>query len=86
MQDSIYSSKKNLKSEGEKVEKLSITESLTKRWLALVEKARNVFGFRNVWTFYGMVIYSFYGNVYCLFKNKRQVISDFADINRLLHP
>ena len=78
MRDSIYSSKKNQKSEGDKAEKLSITESLTKRQLASVEEARNAFGFWNVWTFYG--------NVYCFFKNKRQVICDFADINRLLHP
>ena len=28
----------------------------------------------------------FYGNVYCFFKNKSQVIGDFEDINRLLHP
>ena len=76
MRDSIYSSKKNLKSEEENAEKLSITESLTKRRLALVEAARNAFGFRNVWTFYG--------NVHCFFKNKRQVIDDFGDINRLL--
>ena len=48
MRDSIYSSKKNLKSEEENVEKLSIIESLTKRRLALVEEARNAFGFRNV--------------------------------------
>ena len=71
-----HSSKKNLKSEEENAEKLSITESLTKRRLALVEEARNAFGFRNIWTFYG--------NVYCFFKNKRQVIDDFVDINRLL--
>ena len=76
VRNSIYSSKKNLKSEEENAEKLSITESLTKRRLALVEEARNAFGFRNVWTFYG--------NVYCFFKNKRQVIDDFGDINRLL--
>ena len=76
VRDSIYSSKKNLKSEEENAEKLSITESLTKRRLALVEEARNAFGFRNVWTFYG--------NVYCFFKNKRQVIDDFGDIKRLL--
>ena len=68
MRDSIYSSKKNLKSEEENAEKLSITESLTKRRLALVEEARNAFWFQNVWTFYG--------NVYCFFKNKRQVIDD----------
>ena len=78
MQDSIYSSKKNLKSEGDKAEKLSITKSLTKRWLAVVEEAKNAFGFQNIWTFYG--------NVYCFFKNNRQVICDFAHINRLLHP
>ena len=76
VRDSIYSSKKNLKSEEENAEKLSITESLTKRRLALVEEARNAFGFRNVWTFYG--------NVYCFFKNKRQVIDNFGDIKRLL--
>ena len=76
VRDSIYSSKKNLKSEEEHAEKLSITESLTNRRLALVEEARNVFGFRNVWTFYG--------NVYCFFKNKKQVIDDFGDINKLL--
>ena len=76
VRDSIYSSKKNLKSEEENAEKLSITESLTKRRLALEEEARNAFGFRNVWTCYG--------NVYCFFKNKRQVIDDFGDIKRLL--
>ena len=75
--NSIYSSKKNLKSEEENAEKLSITESLTKRRLALVEEARNAFGFRNVWTFYG--------NVNCFFKNKKQSIDDFGDINRLLN-
>ena len=48
VRDSIYNSKKNLKSEGEKAEKLSIAESLTKRRLTLVEEARNAFGFRNV--------------------------------------
>ena len=75
-QDSIYSLKKNLKSEEENAEKLSITESLTKRRLALVKEARNAFRFRKVWTFYS--------NVYCFFKNKRQVIDDFGDINTLL--
>ena len=75
MRDSIYSSKKNLKSEEENVEKLSITESLTKQRLALVKEDRNAFGFPNVWTFYG--------NVYCFFKNKRQVIDDLGDNNRL---
>ena len=76
MRDPIYSSKKNLKSQEENAEKLPITESLTKRWLALVEEARNAFGFRNVCTLYD--------NVYCFFKNKTQVIDDFGDINRWL--
>ena len=76
VRNSIYSSKKNLKSEEENAQKLSITESLTKRRLALIEEARNAFGFWNVWTFYG--------NVHCFLKNKMQVIDDFGDINKLL--
>ena len=57
-------------------EKLSITESLSKRRLALVMEAKKAFGFKNVWTNNG--------NVFCYLKDKRQVINDFGDISKLV--
>ena len=38
--------------------KFSITESLTKRRLRLVEDARKIYGFKNVWTLKGDVFAS----------------------------
>ena len=55
--------------------KLSITESLTKRRLRLVEDARKIFGFKNVWTLKKDVFY--------FFKNKRHYLDDFGDIKRV---
>ena len=42
--------------------RLAITESLTKRRLDLVDEARRVFDFKNVWTMKGFV--------YCRFQGK----------------
>ena len=55
--------------------KLSITESLTKRRLRLVEDAKKIFGFKNVWTLKG--------DVFCFFENKRHYLDDFGDIERV---
>ena len=68
----FYNKKKLKKSQ----EKLSITESLTKRRLLLVMEAKKAFGFNNVWTNNGIV--------YCFYKEKRQVLKDFGDINKLI--
>ena len=68
----FYNKKKLMKSQ----EKLSITESLTKRRLLLVMEAKKAFRFNNVWTNNGIV--------YCFYKEKRQVFKDFGDINKLI--
>ena len=70
----MYSNKKRLKDENNQ-EKLSITESFTRRRLQLLMDAKDAFGFRNVWTVNG--------NVYTFHKNRRQVIDDFIDIDRI---
>ena len=61
----VYSHKKNLKTSNGP--KLSITESLTKKRLKIVEEARKVFGFGNVWSMKGIV--------YCSFKEWTQTIN-----------
>ena len=68
---------KNLKSTDPKV-KLSITESLTKRRLRLVEEAKKVFQLRNVWTLND--------TVYCSLKKHKHVIDDFSDIEKIRFP
>ena len=69
----IYANKKKLKTtEGPK---LSITESLTKRRLKLLEEARNAFEFKNVWTMKG--------TVYCAFKGKKFAIKKHSDISSI---
>ena len=73
----MFAYKKNLKSTDPKV-KLSITESPTKRRLSLIEKVREVFEFKNVWTLNG--------TVYCLFKKHKNVIDDFSDIEKIRFP
>ena len=74
--DLVYNNKRRLKSDGS-LEKLSITESLTKRRPQLVVEARKAFGFFNVWTTNG--------NVYCIQDNKRLVIEDFGDIDTIVN-
>lgn len=74
IRNKVFANKKNLKSADPAV-KLSITESLTKRRLRLVDEARKFFKFRNVWTLNG--------TVYCFFKNKKHAIHDFCDINKI---
>ena len=68
----IYSHKNLKTSNGPK---LSITESLTKKRLKIVEEARKVFGFGNVWSMKGIV--------YCLFKGKKQAIIKLSDISKI---
>ena len=55
--------------------KLSITETLTKRRLRLLENARQIFGYKNVW--------SSKGEIYCFFNNKKQHIINFDGIDRI---
>ena len=55
--------------------RLAITESLTERRLKLVDEARHVFDFRNVWIMKGFV--------YCRFQGQRHYIDDFSDISRI---
>ena len=76
VRDMVFSLKKNLKPMEGDQEKLSITESLTKRRFSILSEAKKSFGFRNVWTLNG--------NIYCFFKEKRHSIYDINDIDRLL--
>ena len=46
-----------------------------KRRLKLVDEARHVFDFKNVWTMKGFV--------YCRFQGQRHYIDDFSDISRI---
>ena len=73
VQNSVYAAKKNLKkSEGPK---FSIIESLTKRRLYILEEARKVFDFKNVWTMKG--------TVYCACKGKKYSIKTLSDISKI---
>lgn len=74
----VFYHKKNLKGKKVSTQKLSITESLTKRRLRLVEAAREVFLFNNVWTMNG--------NVYCKFNGQKHLIDDFCDVRRIRFP
>ena len=72
----IFAHKKNLKQTNKDLgRKLSITESLTKRRLRLLEEARKVFLFNNVWTNNG--------NIYCKFAGHKHLVDDFNDINKI---
>ena len=73
IRNTIYLHKKNLKTSNGP--KLSITESLTKKRLKIVEEARKVFGFGNDWSMKGIV--------YCLFKGKKQAIIKLSDISKI---
>ena len=68
----VYSHKNLKTSNGPK---LSTTESLTKKRLKIVEEARKVFGFGNVWSMKGIV--------YCSFKGKKQAINKLSDISNI---
>ena len=68
--------KKKLKVKKNDDEKLSITESLTRRRLQLLRSAKQTFGLGSAWTLNG--------NVYCMHKNKRYIIDDFNDIDKLV--
>ena len=69
----IFANKKNFKVT--KGPKLSMTESLTKRRLKIVEEALKYFNFKNVWTQKG--------NVYCSFKGKKHAIHHLLDIHKI---
>ena len=69
----VFYHKKNLKFI--KGAKLSITESLTKRRLKLLEEARSVFKFKNVWTTKC--------EVFVNFRGKKHHIFDFPDIEKI---
>ena len=71
----VFDNKSKLKSARDSSPPLSITEALTKRRLKLVGEARNVFGFKNVWTLKG--------TVFCFFKGKKKQIADFTDIENI---
>ena len=73
VQKLVFYNKKKLK---KSQEKLSITASLTKTRLLLKMEAKKAFGFNNVWTNNGIV--------YCFYKEKRQVLKDFGDINKFI--
>ena len=73
----VYSNKKKLKDDNN-LEKISTTESLTRRRLRLVKKAEDEFGLRNVWTNNGVV--------YCYHINRKQVINNFYDIENISKP
>ena len=73
IQKLVFYHKKNLKFV--KVAKLSITESLTIRRLKLLEEARSVFKFKNVWTTKG--------EVFVNFRGKKHHIFDFHDIEKI---
>ena len=77
IRDLVHSNKKKLKDDNNP-EKISITESLTKRRLRLVKNAKDEFGFRNVWTNNDVV--------YCYHNKRRQVINDFYDTEKISKP
>lgn len=69
----VFAHKKNFKTSSGP--KLSLTESLTRRRLMLVEESRKYFEFGNVWTQKG--------NVHCSFKGRKHTIRYFSDIARI---
>lgn len=66
----VYAAKRRLKGSG-----LTITESLTKRRLDLLNVAKDAFGFKRVWTYEG--------RIYTFHQNKRQEIRTFIDVDNL---
>ena len=74
VKNEVFNDKSKLKSLDSN-SRLAITESLTKRRHKLVDEARRVFDFGNVWTTKGFV--------YCRFQGQRHCIDDFCDIFRI---
>ena len=74
VRNEVFNNKSKLKSLDSNL-RLAVTESLTKKRLKLVEEARRVFEFKNVWTMKGLV--------YCRFQGRRHYIDDFSDISRI---
>ena len=72
----VFNHKKNLKHM--RGHRLAITESLTKRRLKLVDEARKVFRFENVWTMKS--------EVFVKFKGQKYHVNDFPDIERIRFP
>ena len=70
VRNEVFNNKSKLKSLDSNSQ-LAITESRLK----LVDEARRVFDFRNVWTMKGFV--------YCRFQGQRHYIDDFSDISRI---
>ena len=52
IREKVFKSKKNLKAKN-----ISITESLTGYRLSVINEAREKFGFKNVWTYDGWILY-----------------------------
>ena len=52
VREKVFKSKKNLKAKN-----ISITESLTGYRMTVLNEARQKFGFKNVWTYNGRIIY-----------------------------
>ena len=48
----IYRNKKVLKGKG-----ISVTESLTAKWIKMLKKTRELYGFINVWSQYGKIVF-----------------------------
>jgi len=74
----VFDHKKELKGKLDWNRKLSITESLTKRRLQLLQASRSIFGFAECW--------SMNGNIYCKFNGQKHIINDFGDIERIRMP
>lgn len=70
---SVFHQKRKLKGTG-----YSITESLTKRRLQLLQAARDAFGFKKVWTQDGII--------HAWYNNTRRVIRHLDDIDALFRP
>ena len=73
MRNTIFHHKADLKSTSGP--KYSIIESLTKRRLKILEEARKVFEFKNVW--------SIKGDIYCNFARRKYRIDDIDDIDKI---
>lgn len=71
----VFNHKKDFKATNVSSNTLSITESLTKRRLRLLESARKVFQFQNVWTLNG--------SIFCKFNGRKHFIDDFGDIQKI---
>lgn len=75
VRNTIFNHKRDFKKDNSTADRLSITESLTKRRLQLVEAARMAFNFNNVWTING--------NVFCNFNGHKHPIAEFKDIHNI---